>query len=138
MDNYDNHYEKKLELVRAIREENRTNEARMNHRENIFYGYSKPHQYGGVSFEKQNISNDKTADMEDIYKFKNSLILRMIVAVLAVLLFAGIVKGQQRAFFGITETDIKQYIQEDFSKQVVDYLANFTYTLDYEKTSVKR
>lgn len=136
-------YEQKLELVKAVREENRSNEARMSHRENIFYGYSglRPHAASFANEREGTAGENQTEEnpfADKGKRFIQGFILRSLTAVILVLCFFGIKKGRIDFLKGITDKEITRYVKEDFSGQVVDYLTDFTYNPDYEKTSIKR
>ena len=125
-------YERKLQLVQAVRAENQANEQRMQHRNHIFYAT------GGDPLLKE--SYDKRLnDIPDkeAYKSSSLLGLRICISVLLVLAYMGLKDGKIQAVSGINAKEIKAYVTQDFSKVVVDYMKNITYTLNYEKTSIK-
>lgn len=136
-------YEQKLELVKAVREENRSNEARMSHRESIFYGHSGPRpQAAAFANDREGAAGVKQTE-EHLFadrgkKMIQGFLLRTLTAVILVLCFFGVKNGKLHLFEKFTEKEIAAYVKEDFSGQVVDYLTNFTYNPDYEKTSIKR
>lgn len=137
----ENQYERKLELIRAIREENRSNIARMNHRESILYGCTSKqsektsYQSGGYGVKPVE-SVTEEAELA-FFKPGSSFLFRSFVAVALVMLFMGLKMEKIDPFLGVTDKKIENLVKEDFSKMVVDYMKDFTYTLDYEKTSIK-
>ena len=125
-------YERKLQLVQAIRVENQANAQRMHHRNNIFYAT------GGETLQKE--SYDKSLNgvpNKEAYKSSSLLGLRICISVLLVFAYMGLKTGKIPTVSGINAKEIKAYVTRDFSKVVVDYMKNITYTLNYEKTSIK-
>ena len=68
--------------------------------------------------------------------------LRMLLSAALVLAFWGIQNDRihlpSALPWNLSKERIRQSISEDFSKQVVDYIEDFTYTFEYEKTSIDR
>jgi len=140
-------YERKLELIRSVREENRLNRERIGRRHQLLYGDGKQgfspsyggyqsdaayqDSYGGMA-DYQDMDERATGDPHAAYHF---FALRALVAAVCILAFWGIKTHKINVPSSMNEETIKQYITEDFSKQVVDYIEDFTYTFGYEKTS---
>ena len=125
-------YERKLQLVQAVRAENQANEQRMQHRNHIFYSL------GEETLAKE--AYDKSLNgvpNKEAYKSSSLLGVRICISVLLVLAYLGLKSGKIPAVSGINAKEIKAYVDQDFSKVVVDYMKNITYTLNYEKTSIK-
>lgn len=137
----DNQYERKLELVRAVREENRSNIARMNHRESILYGCTsrtiEPLGYQSGSYGTKAMESVGQESELDNFKVGNGFFVRSMAAIALVVVFWGMKEDKIAPVFGITDSKIVSYVKEDFSNKVVDYMKDFTYTLGYEKTSIK-
>ena len=125
-------YERKLQLVQAVRAENQANEQRMQHRNHIFYSL------GGEALARE-VYDKSPSDVpnKDVYKRGSLLGLRICISMLLVLAYMGLKTGKIHAVSGINAKEIKAYVAQDFSKVVVDYMKNITYTLNYEKTSIK-
>lgn len=147
----DAEYERKLQLVRAVREENRMNLERVKRRSHLLYGdgqettasvmrsqntgYMDPdfgfRTYGDRS-AGENGAFDESMEVRPIF-----FALRMIVAVICMLFFWAVREKKLPLPLHLEEKAIKETIAEDFSKQMVDYIEDFTYTLGYEKTSIE-
>ena len=125
-------YERKMQLVQAVRSENQANRQRIQHRNHIFY------QGNGevVPLEAYDMVLD-TQPKNGMHIGRSFLGLRICVSVLCVFAFWGIKTEKIQGYAGVDAKEIKAYVAQDFSKVVVDYMKNFTYTLNYEKTSIK-
>lgn len=124
-------YERKLQLVQAVRAENQANQLRIQHRNNLFYNMDG--EYSG----KTNYDTDVRDSVTPQLKWRSFFGVRLFLSALCVLCFWGLKQGTIKDIAGLNAKEIKAYVSQDFSKVVVDYMKNFTYTLNYEKTSIK-
>ena len=113
------HYERKLQLVQAVRAENQANTQRIQHRNSIFYSVN------GEAFPKE--SYDKSiygVQNKEPYKSSSLLGLRICISVLLVFAYMGLKTGKIPTVSGINAKEIKADVAQDFSKVVVDYMKN--------------
>ena len=125
-------YERKMQLVQAVRAENHANKQRIQHRNNIFYS-SNDLSVSSVPYD----NNVDTQQKNSMYIRKSFLAIRICISVFCVVAFWSIKNGKLQGIVGVNAKEIKAYVAQDFSKVVVDYMKNITYTLNYEKTSIK-
>lgn len=125
-------YERKLQLIQAVRAEHQANQQRIRHRNHLFYNTDME------DVVRENAGNGRNPDtgLQSTGR-TGSLALRACISLFCVLSFWCLKNGKIEAVAGIGAEEIKTYVSQDFSKVVVDYMKNFTYTLNYEKTSIK-
>ena len=124
-------YERKLQLVQAIRAENQANQQRIQHRSSIFYNHSEPIPNEPYQNTKDELPNNIAFQAPSFFG------LRIGISLLGVVFFVALKYGKIQDFAGVNAKEIKAYVEQDFSKVVVDYMKDFTYTLNYEKPSIK-
>ena len=125
-------YERKMQLVQAVRAENQANRQRLQHRNRIFYHTTEESLPTDFQDAETNFEQNRYASKN--YSF---LGLRIGISILCILACSALKYGKIHDFAGINAKEIKAYVAQDFSKVVVDYMKNITYTLNYEKTSIK-
>ncbi|MBR1691471.1 MAG: hypothetical protein IJ711_01715 [Lachnospiraceae bacterium] len=143
-------YERKLALVKAVREENRMNLERIGRRHHLFYGgeqrmpangrYGKDRGYGEAYTQDAMYDageGDEGTQRQEVVSAAQFFAVRILFAAAGVALFWGIKHHRLDVPVQLADADVKEYLAEDFSKQVVDYIKDFTYTWGYEKTSIE-
>lgn len=123
-------YERKLELIQTVRAENQANQERIRHRNYVFYNVTGDNSPNAPN---EGIQEDSMP----LSKWQPMLGIRVCISALCVLSFWGLKEGKIQNLAGLNAKEIKAYVAQDFSKVVVDYMKNFTYTLNYEKTSIE-
>ena len=114
--------ERRLELIRNIREENQKNRMRMKNREHILYG----REYD-------------TAPMQDTRELPaaparaSTLILRTIIAAVLLSLFI-IMDYMEADWLPIDMNTINDCLKENYTVNIIDFMDKITYTLDNENS----
>lgn len=132
--------EKRLELIRCIREENERNRMRIRTREHILYGKNREEFEDTLNeshfFDEQNGYGEETEGGEKKYKIPLSGL--WIRTLLATVLFASYIILD---FSGakVLETDaayLYDRISENYTPNVIDFIEKITYTLSnaFEET----
>lgn len=135
--------EKKLELIRSMRQTHENNLAAINKRETILYGKPISYRMGTQSdlVQNSNTSTDVNNPYdEDLYPYKKPILTFKVRTFLAICLVIGYF-----LFLTVTENQysmekamVKTYIAKDFSNNLFAFMEDFPYTLEYEKISTKR
>lgn len=125
-------YERKLQLVQAVRAENQANQQRIQHRNHLFYNIETENPSNEIN---ENINQNPSLQIPS--KGRSYFGLRVCISAFCVLSFWCLKQGKIQEVAGIGTKEIKACVAQDFSKVVVDYIKNLTYTLNYEKTSIK-
>lgn len=113
--------EKKLELLKRIREESQVNQNTVKYRESILYG--KDYKPIPVNEELENTKSEK-----DNRQLHSTFKVRFVCAILLMASFIMLdYTGQD--VFGISAQTIADEIVIDFGANVFDFMRDFTYTL---------
>lgn len=132
--------EKRLELIRCIREENERNRMRIRAREHILYG-KKSEEFEGTLNEnrfsyEQNRYGEELESKEKKYKIPLSGL--WIRTLLATVLFAAyiILDFSGAKALGADAAYIYDRISENYTPNVIDFIDKITYTLSnvFEET----
>lgn len=107
--------EKKMELIRTIREENERNKGKMRNRESILFG-------GASSYQQQ-----PSESAQEFRPVKSSFRLRLL---LAIALFAGylVMDMGKLDISGVTAEIVHAGINKSFSANLFDFIEDFPYT----------
>ena len=134
--------ERRLELVRYIREENNRNRMRMRTRENILYGKRKDTltgSYAGYYEENGYESGNPLAEETDIPSGKvfsglwvRTLLATVLFAVYIILDFSG------GSIFTVNSDTIHTHISENYTPNVIDFMQEITYTLNNADSNTDR
>lgn len=133
--------EKKLELIRSLRQTQENNLAALNKREAILYGkpisYRNTSQYDNVQITGKD--TDQTAN-EDLLYGKNQILTFKVRAFLSICLVIGYVffTSMTENQYALEKAMVKTYITKDFSNNLFAFMEDFPYTLEYEKISTER
>ncbi|MGN1147884.1 MAG: hypothetical protein ACI4TB_05640 [Lachnospiraceae bacterium] len=111
--------EKRLELIRNIREENTKNRMKLRSRENILYGQ-----------HYNNATNTEADDMLQTGKHASSLGLRILVAIVLFSLFI-ILDYTEGTWFSVNASGIRENLQENYIVNSFDFIKEITYTLNH-------
>ncbi len=111
--------EKKLELIRNIREENSRNRMNLRSRENILYGqnYDNP------------VTNDSVNMTISSEKSFSTLGIRIFTAIILFSLFI-ILDYTKQTWFSLDSVQICKYLQENYTLNSFDFIQEITYTLE--------
>lgn len=109
--------ERKLQLVRTIREENKSNRLNLRTREHILYGRPVDMTLYGAQ--------EETVEETPISTFKLRIVLAVCIfaAYFALDMAGGTV-------FGKSAGEVYRMLEEDYQSNVFDFISNITYTLD--------
>ena len=122
--NQDSNTQRRLELMRLIREENHNNQQRIRTREEILYGksgsYSSSDEYGYPLSAAEYSRPEEGVHM-------SSFGLRLVIAVLLFGIYY-FCRGQDLSIGGITTDRIEAAVNESETK-LVDFISQFSYTL---------
>ena len=114
--------EKRLELIRNIREENNRNRSKLRNRESILYG--------------QNYDDSVTRDTVEVTETStrpaSSLGIRIVIAIVLFSIFI-IFEYTEKTFFSINSTIIYKYLQENYTWESFDFIEDITYNLNNVK-----
>lgn len=110
--------EKKLALIRSIREENDRNRMSMRNRQNILYGY----YYDKCDTEFA----DNPTDMSKC--FNRSLGIRILVAIVLFSVYV-ILDYTGTSFFSLDTTVISTSLMENYDLNAIDFIEEISYTL---------
>lgn len=122
--NQDNNTQRRLELMRLIREENHNNQMRIRTREEILYG--KSDSYGGIDEYGYPLTAAEYPRADESVHM-SSFGLRVVIA----LLLFGIYyfcRGQDISIAGITTQQIEAAVNVQETK-LVDFISQFPYKL---------
>ncbi len=112
--------DKKLQLVKKIREEHLSNQNTMRGREAFLYGKNVPYE----SFQQDmDISNDRGKEAPvSTFRFRMAA---------ALVLFAAfyMLVSENRTIFGIRSSRIYEAVEEDYSSILFDFIEEIPYTL---------
>ncbi len=122
--NQDSNTQRRLELMRLIREENHNNQQRIRTREEILYG--KSDSYGGIDEYGYPLSAAEYSRPEEGVHM-SSFGLRLVIAVLLFGIYY-FCRGQDLSIGGITTDRIEAAVNESETK-LVDFISQFSYTL---------
>lgn len=111
--------EKRLALIRNIREENTRNRMNLRNRENILYGQ-----------HYHSVTNDQADDILHTGKHASSLGLRILVAIVLFSLFV-ILDYTERTWFSVNASGIRETLQENYIVNSFDFIKEITYTLNH-------
>ncbi|MBQ7065957.1 MAG: hypothetical protein IJN92_03975 [Lachnospiraceae bacterium] len=135
--------EKKLELIRSMRQTHEDNLATINKREAILYGSPISYKSETLSYKSQLSNTNTEANKpyeEDLFPYKKPILTFKVRVFLSIFLVAGYF-----IFATITENQytlekamVKTYITKDFSNNLFAFMEDFPYTLEYEKISTER
>lgn len=135
--------ERRLELVRYIREENNRNRMRMRTRENILYGKRKDTltdsytgHYEESSYEaRQPLAeegNEKPSGKVFSGLWVRTLLATVLFAVYIILDFSG------GSVLSVNSDAIHAHISENYTPNVIDFMQEITYTLNDAESSSDR
>lgn len=122
--NQDNNTQRRLELMRLIREENHSNQMRIRTREEILYG--KSNSYGGFDEYGYPLSAAEYPRPDESVPV-SSFGLRLVIAVLLFGIYY-FCRGQDISIAGITTQQIEAAVNVQETK-LVDFISQFPYTL---------
>lgn len=135
--------EKKLELIRSMRQTQESNFAAINKREAILYGsplsYKSETQSYKASPKNTNAETSTPYDKDEgtyrkpLLTFKVRTFLAICLA-FGYFLFATLTQNE----YTIEKAMVKTYITKDFSNNLFAFMEKFPYTLEYEKISTER
>lgn len=111
--------EKRMELIRNIREENSRNRMNLRTRENILYG----HSYDSA------VANEVTNTTISSEKAFSTLGIRILAAVILFSLFI-ILDYTKQTWFSLDSARICKYLQENYTPNSFDFIEEITYTLE--------
>lgn len=114
--------ERRLELIRNIREENQKNRMSMKNREHILYGK-----------EYETAPMRDTGEMPAAPAHGSSLILRIIIAAVLLSLFI-IMDYLQADWLPVDMEAINDSLKENYTVNIIDFMDKITYTLDNENS----
>lgn len=111
--------ERRLELIRNIREENNRNRMNMRNRESILYGqnYDKV-----VTYEEEKTSTTSTTQ-------GGMLFFRILAAIILFSLFV-ILDYNKATWFSLNTDIICNYLKENYTLNSFDFIKEITYTLE--------
>lgn len=135
--------ERRLELVRYIREENNRNRMRMRTRENILYGKRKDTltdsytgHYEECSYEARQPLAEEETDKASGKVFSGlwvrTLLATVLFAVYIILDFSG------GSVLSVNSDAIHAHISENYAPNVIDFMQEITYTLNDAESSSDR
>ncbi|MDY2653230.1 MULTISPECIES: hypothetical protein [Eisenbergiella] len=122
--NQDNNTQRRLELMRLIREENHNNQMRIRTREEILYG--KSDSYGGFDEYGYPLTAAEYSRPDESVHM-SSFGLRLVIAVLLFGIYY-FCRGQDISIAGITAQQIEAAVNVQETK-LVDFISQFPYTL---------
>lgn len=111
--------ERRLELLRTIREENERNRMNLKNQQSILYGS----KYDNI-VESDNIH---TTDMS-ITKTKTTVFFRLLIAIILFALFV-IWDYSGKTFMNVNSASVCTYIQDNYSFNIIDFMDKITYTI---------
>lgn len=114
--------ERRLELIRNIREENQKNRMRIKNREHILYG----REYDTVPMQD-------TGELPAAPGRASTLILRTIIAAVLLSLFI-IMDYLEADWLPIDMNTINDCLKENYTVNIIDFMDKITYTLDNENS----
>lgn len=114
--------EKRLELIRNIREENHKNRMSLKNREHILYGR-----------EYETVPMQETEELPAASGHGSTLILRTIIAAVLLSLFI-IMDYLQADWLPVDMETINNCLQENYTVNIIDFMDKITYTLDSENS----
>ncbi|MBD5536975.1 MAG: hypothetical protein HDQ99_15235 [Lachnospiraceae bacterium] len=114
--------ERRLELIRNIREENQKNRMRMKNREHILYG----REYDTAPMQD-------TGELPTAPARASTLILRTIIAAVLLSLFI-IMDYLEADWLPIDMNTINDCLKENYTVNIIDFMDKITYTLDNENS----
>ena len=135
--------EKRLELVRYIREENNRNRIRMRTRENILYGKRKDNLTDGYTgyYEENNYEARQPLSEEEADKASGKVFSGLWVrTLLATVLFAVyiILDFSGGSILSVNSDAIHAHIGENYTPNVIDFMQEITYTLNNAESNSDR
>ena len=122
--NQDNNTQRRLELMRLIREENHNNQMRIRTREEILYG--KSDSYGGFDEYGYPLTAAEYSRPDESVHM-SSFGLRLVIAVLLFGIYY-FCRGQDISIAGITAQQIEAAVNVQETK-LVDFISQFPYIL---------
>ena len=122
--NQDNNTQRRLELMRLIREENHNNQMRIRTREEILYG--KSDSYGGFDEYGYTLTAAEYPRPDESVHM-SSFGLRLVIAALLFGIYY-FCRGQDMSIGGITAQQIEAAVNVQETK-LVDFISQFPYTL---------
>ena len=122
--NQDNNTQRRLELMRLIREENHNNQMRIRTREEILYG--KSDSYGGFDEYGYPLTAAEYSRPDESVHM-SSFGLRLVIAVLLFGIYY-FCRGQDVSIAGITAQQIEAAVNVQETK-LVDFISQFPYIL---------
>ncbi|MBD5478847.1 MAG: hypothetical protein HDR14_06085 [Lachnospiraceae bacterium] len=114
--------ERRLELIRNIREENQKNRMRMKNREHILYG----REYDTAPMQD-------TGELPAAPARASTLVLRTIIAAVLLSLFI-IMDYLEADWLPIDMNTINDCLKENYTVNIIDFMDKITYTLDNENS----
>ena len=111
--------EKKLQLIRRIRQEHQMNRNTIRGREAFLYGKSNSYE-PDYDMEPENIQDSQLP----VSTFR----LRMAAALLLFALFY-MVSSREKTFFGIDTQQVYEAVEKDYSSILFDFMEEIPYTL---------
>lgn len=114
--------ERRLELIRNIREENQKNRMRMKNREHILYG----REYDTALMQD-------TGELPAAPARASTLVLRTIIAAVLLSLFI-IMDYLEADWLPIDMNTINDCLRENYTVNIIDFMDKITYTLDNENS----
>lgn len=111
--------EKRLELIRTIREDNNRNRLNLKNRESILYG----HGYEAAIYDKKDAAppSQKNLSMTGF---------RILAAILLFSLFV-IMDYTDTTYFNINSETICDYLKENYTPNTFDFMKEITYTFTH-------
>ncbi|HKM33667.1 MAG TPA: hypothetical protein VJY54_02875 [Lachnospiraceae bacterium] len=111
--------ERRLELLRTIREENARNRMNLKNQQSILYGI----KYDSI-VESENMD---TTDLS-ISKSHSTIFIRILVAVILFILFV-IWDYSGKSYININTASVCSYLQDNYSLNIIDFIDKITYTI---------
>ena len=113
--------DKKLQLIRKIRQEHQMNRNTIRGRESFLYGKSMPFE----SFQDMDMDMENALDMDlpvSTFRFR-------IAAALLLFGFFYMVSSRGESVFGIQPAKVYEAVETDYSPILFDFMENIPYTL---------
>lgn len=126
----DNSAERRLQLIKSVREEHARNQMTLRRREGILYGQSSSLSYETPAYSPYSIAADapSSAAEEGLPAF-SSFKLRFFIAIGLFIAFLAL--DSSRISLGtLTMEKVYTYITQDITANSFDFMADLTYTLD--------
>ena len=110
--------DRRLELLRTIREENERNRMNLRNQQNILYGNKYDNNVESDNMIATDVSNAKGT---------STIFIRTLVAIIVFILFV-IWDYSGKSFMNMKTNSVSSYIQENYSFNIIDFISKITYT----------